>query len=89
MDPIKCEAHGLCAELLPERITLDDWGYPVIEQRPVPRELEDLARRTISACPTLALRLRATESGARPVNRRDRPYQVYRQSRFSRPGPAA
>ena len=23
VDPIKCEAHGLCAELLPERVTLD------------------------------------------------------------------
>ncbi len=28
VDPIRCEAHGQCAELLPERITLDEWGYP-------------------------------------------------------------
>jgi ferredoxin len=58
VDPIKCEAHGLCAELLPERITLDEWGYPLIDDTPVPVALEGLARRAVSACPTLALRLR-------------------------------
>ena len=29
-DPIACTGHGLCADLLPERIELDEWGYPVI-----------------------------------------------------------
>ena len=45
LDPIKCEAHGLCAELLPERITLDEWGYPLIDDTPIPVSLEGLARR--------------------------------------------
>lgn len=58
VDPIKCEAHGLCAELLPERITLDEWGYPLIDGTPVPPALQDLARRAVNACPTLALALR-------------------------------
>jgi ferredoxin len=57
VDTIKCEAHGLCAELLPERITLDEWGYPLIDGRPIPASLVALARRTVRACPTLALRL--------------------------------
>ncbi|HWH09491.1 MAG TPA: ferredoxin [Solirubrobacteraceae bacterium] len=57
VNPITCEAHGLCAEMLPERITLDEWGYPIIDGRPVPRELEALARRAADACPTLALLL--------------------------------
>jgi ferredoxin len=65
VDPIKCEAHGLCAELLPERITLDEWGYPLIDAAPIPLALEDLARRAVSACPTLALRLRAAENAGR------------------------
>ena len=26
----RCRARGLCAELLPERIVLDEWGYPVV-----------------------------------------------------------
>jgi hypothetical protein len=27
-------ASGMCAELLPERITLDEWGYPLIDEEP-------------------------------------------------------
>ena len=57
INPIACEAHGLCAELLPELIRLDDWGYPIIDQPEVPPELEDLARRAVDVCPTLALLL--------------------------------
>jgi ferredoxin len=58
VDPIKCDAHGQCAELLPERITLDEWGYPIMDGAPIPASLEPLARRTVRACPKLALRLR-------------------------------
>lgn len=57
VDPIACDAHRLCAELLPELITVDDWGYPLIADRDVPPELEPLARQAVSVCPTLALRL--------------------------------
>jgi len=57
VNPIMCEAHGMCAELLPELIRLDDWGYPIIERPEVPPELEDLARKAADACPTLALLL--------------------------------
>jgi len=64
VDWIGCKGHGLCAELLPERITLDDWGYPIIDPRPIPPELEAHARRAADACPTLALLLRM-ESPAR------------------------
>jgi ferredoxin len=57
VNPITCEGHGLCAELLPELIRLDDWGYPIIDQPEVPPELDDLARRAVDVCPTLALLL--------------------------------
>ncbi|MGO9971839.1 MAG: ferredoxin [Solirubrobacteraceae bacterium] len=57
VNPIMCEAHGMCAELLPELIRLDDWGYPIIERPEVPPELADLARKAADACPTLALLL--------------------------------
>ena len=33
VDPIACTAHGLCAELFPEGIELDDWGYPIVLAR--------------------------------------------------------
>jgi ferredoxin len=55
VNPIQCVAHGLCAELLPERVTLDEWGYPILDGDPVPPELAQHARRAADACPTLAL----------------------------------
>ena len=63
VDPIACQAHGICAELLPELIELDDWGYPVIADVDVPGRLRPLARRAVSVCPTLALHLRAAARG--------------------------
>lgn len=55
VDPIACTAHGLCAELLPEVIALDEWGYPILGD--LPDHLVVLARRAVADCPTLALRL--------------------------------
>ena len=63
VDMIKCDGHGICAELFPEWIHLDDWGYPVVDPRPIPRELRDHARRAADACPTLALLLRDRTGG--------------------------
>jgi ferredoxin len=57
VNPIACEGHGLCAELFPERVRLDDWGYPIVDGTPVPGSLEQHMRRAVAACPTLALRL--------------------------------
>jgi ferredoxin len=55
VNPITCEAHGMCAELLPERIALDEWGYPIVDERPLPGELVLYAQRAAQACPTFAL----------------------------------
>jgi ferredoxin len=57
VNPIACEAHGLCAEILPELIRLDDWGYPILDASEVPPGLVGLAERAVDACPTLALLL--------------------------------
>lgn len=57
VDPIACDGHGLCAELLPELIALDDWGYPVLLRTDVPPPLRAAARRAASACPKVALLL--------------------------------
>ncbi|GAA2759585.1 hypothetical protein GCM10009872_49450 [Actinopolymorpha rutila] len=57
VDPIACEAHGLCAELLPEAVTLDEWGYPIVDGRRLTAQEVRHARRAAAACPTLALRL--------------------------------
>lgn len=57
LDPIACDGHGICAELLPERISLDDWGYPMIDGAPIGDDLLPHARRAVTNCPALALRL--------------------------------
>jgi ferredoxin len=61
IDRIKCDGRGLCAELLPELIRLDDWGYPIIASGPVPAHLLPLAQRAVEDCPVLAIALRRTE----------------------------
>jgi ferredoxin len=65
IDRIRCDGHGLCAELLPERIGLDDWGYPIIKAGAIPAGLHENARRAVDACPVLALRLARMESPSR------------------------
>ncbi len=59
VDRIRCDGRGACAELLPEMIQVDDWGYPIVAAGPVPQHLMPHARRAVAACPVLALRLRA------------------------------
>ncbi len=61
VNPILCDAHGVCAQLLPELIRLDRWGYPVLASATVPPDLEPLARRTVTSCPRLALLLERAE----------------------------
>jgi len=60
------DGHSLCAELLPEIVSLDDWGYPMVGRDAVPAELgpPSLSARFGSAR-LFALRLRPV--GARPL----------------------
>jgi ferredoxin len=57
IDMIACEGHGICAETFPERISLDDWGYPIIDPKPFDGVRRDHAKRAVEMCPELALRL--------------------------------
>jgi len=59
VDRIRCDGRGYCAELLPEMIRMDDWGYPIVSSDPVPDHLLDHARRAVATCPLLAIRLAA------------------------------
>jgi ferredoxin len=67
VDRIACDGFGMCAELLPELIELDDWGYPIVAAGGVPDQLLDHARRAVAVCPVLALRL--ARIPAAPVER--------------------
>jgi len=65
IDRIRCDGRGLCADLIPEMIRLDDWGYPVIDSGSVPGHLRDHAGRAVASCPVLALRLERRDASAR------------------------
>ncbi len=65
VDRIRCDGRGLCAELLPERITLDEWGYPLVDAAPLEATTLAYARVAVSQCPRLALSLVAGEVGSR------------------------
>ncbi|MER5200243.1 ferredoxin [Streptomyces sp. NPDC002755] len=57
IDWTACQGHGLCADFLPEHITLDEWGYPLVDGAPVPAGTVRRARRAAADCPVLALTL--------------------------------
>lgn len=57
VDMIACDGRGLCAEVVPELVTLDDWGFPIIRATAVPAPLRAAAGEAVRICPKLALRL--------------------------------
>jgi ferredoxin len=58
VDPVACEAYGYCAELLPEGISLDEWGYPIVHEGAIPPQLMSLAKRAVRDCPRRAITIR-------------------------------
>jgi ferredoxin len=80
IDRIRCDGYGMCAEMFPEGIELDDWGYPILRQGVIPEGLVPLARRAVEVCPVLALRL-VDASSIRPSARVGRPNPVEPASR--------
>jgi ferredoxin len=62
VDWIRCDGYGLCGDLAPDLVQLDDWRYPIVERGAVPAALLDDARRIVDCCPMLALTLRSRTS---------------------------
>jgi ferredoxin len=83
VDRIRCDGYGMCAELLPELIDLDDWGFPILAAATVPSALLPLARQAVENCPVLALRLEVrTVARQRPfLAGRPSPEPVFSRSR--------
>jgi ferredoxin len=69
LDATACTAHGLCADLLPELVELDEWGFPILLRDVVGPDLLPHARRAVSACPTLALSLHRPAANQTPSHR--------------------
>jgi ferredoxin len=59
---IACTGHGVCAELLPELIEMDPWGYPIVPPHELTDESMPLARRAVASCPALALIVQKTSA---------------------------
>ena len=63
VNPILCDGYGYCAEIVPERIALDDWGFPIVDAGPIEdEEVLGHARRAVGTCPRLALLLEEVPS---------------------------
>jgi len=58
VDWTRCQGHGLCAHLLPEFVSLDDYGFPSFKA--IPGWMAKEASRAVDMCPALALRLART-----------------------------
>ncbi len=57
IDPIACDGYGYCAELVPELIRLDEWGFPVVRELPIPEGVEGMASEAAAQCPRRAISL--------------------------------
>lgn len=57
VDPLVCEANGVCERLAPEVFALDDADELEILQPEPPEHLQDKVRAAVDGCPKLALRL--------------------------------
>jgi ferredoxin len=61
IDWTRCDGRGLCSELLPQLLSRDDWGYPLVRdgsrEPSVPGRMVKHARRAVARCPRLALTL--------------------------------
>ncbi len=61
IDWTRCEARGVCLDLLPGVLRADDWGYPIGRHPggniPVTISAREAATTAVRECPRLALRL--------------------------------
>jgi len=69
VDPTMCDGHGVCAELFPERVRMDPWGYPIVDNEDIPSQLREHAERAVSSCPRLALHLIERRQSSSRVDR--------------------
>jgi len=57
VDWILCDGYGLCGDLVPDLIDLDEWRYPILDGQPVARDRMGDAQRAVDCCPMKALQL--------------------------------
>jgi ferredoxin len=58
VNPVLCNGYGYCAEIVPEIVSLDDWGFPIVSSGLIDDgKVLHLAERALATCPRLALLL--------------------------------
>ena len=62
IDWIKCDGYGLCGDLVPDVIGLDDWRYPIVPAGPIDEARIHDVQRAIDCCPMAALRFERTKA---------------------------
>jgi len=69
VDMVKCDGHGICAWLFPDRVRLDDWGYAWVDPAAIetPRQRR-AANAAVRACPRRALTLLTVGTPANNVS---------------------
>ena len=55
LDAARCDGVGMCALVAPDLVTLDRWGFPVLDSAADP-SLVRQAKAAARACPHRALR---------------------------------
>ncbi len=88
IDPVKCDAFGYCAELFPEAITLDEWGYPIVHEQSISSAFLPTAKRVVRDCPRNAITFRVHHDDAPRLIARASPSRSVRVTPVRRtPGP--
>jgi ferredoxin len=57
VNPASCDGFGYCAEIIPELVGRDEWGFPVLKGGNIPDALLLAARQAVRFCPRRALAL--------------------------------
>ena len=55
IDPVACDGIGICSHLAASLITVDSWGYPIVDSHELGKRDRKSAEAAVAACPRKAL----------------------------------
>ena len=73
VDWIRCDGYGLCGDLAPDVIELDEWRYPILRPGALEAWQVDEAQRAVDCCPMKALIVEPIPLDRRPARPAVRP----------------
>lgn len=68
IDWIRCDGYGLCGDLAPDVIELDEWRYPIIAEAGIPPGKLNDVKRAADCCPMKALSIVEPPPGPRRLS---------------------